>query len=131
MARLRPVLTVPVAEVWEPPVWKIEPAAVSWIVPELVWTAPEEWTMFPPAFRAVNVVFWVPLLVAPAIVSWPVVVIWMAPVVAPPAEAVAFATVRPPALSTMVIAPAGVAHGIRNTGEARLLVLAVLAPAPA
>jgi mannose-6-phosphate isomerase-like protein (cupin superfamily) len=31
---------------------------------------------------------------------------------------------------TMLIAPAGVSHGIRNTGTERLLVLAVLAPAP-
>jgi quercetin dioxygenase-like cupin family protein len=31
----------------------------------------------------------------------------------------------------MVVAPAGVSHGIRNTGDARLLVLAVLTPAPA
>lgn len=30
----------------------------------------------------------------------------------------------------MLIAPAGVPHGIRNTGSERLLVLAVLAPAP-
>ena len=31
----------------------------------------------------------------------------------------------------MLIAPEGVAHGIRNTGSERLLVLAILAPAPA
>ncbi|MDZ7778529.1 MAG: cupin domain-containing protein [Gemmatimonadota bacterium] len=31
---------------------------------------------------------------------------------------------------TMLVAPEGVAHGIRNTGEDRLVVLAVLAPAP-
>jgi mannose-6-phosphate isomerase-like protein (cupin superfamily) len=30
----------------------------------------------------------------------------------------------------LVVAPEGVAHGIRNTGTRRLLVLAVLAPAP-
>jgi oxalate decarboxylase/phosphoglucose isomerase-like protein (cupin superfamily) len=30
----------------------------------------------------------------------------------------------------LMIAPEGVAHGIRNTGPGRLLVLAVLAPAP-
>jgi mannose-6-phosphate isomerase-like protein (cupin superfamily) len=30
----------------------------------------------------------------------------------------------------MLVAPAGVPHGIRNGGEARLVVLAVLAPAP-
>jgi mannose-6-phosphate isomerase-like protein (cupin superfamily) len=30
----------------------------------------------------------------------------------------------------MLIAPEGVPHGIRNTGNARLLVLAILAPAP-
>jgi quercetin dioxygenase-like cupin family protein len=30
----------------------------------------------------------------------------------------------------MLVAPAGVPHGIRNTGEERLLVLAILAPAP-
>ena len=32
---------------------------------------------------------------------------------------------------TMLVAPAGVPHGIRNPGSERLLVLAVLAPAPA
>lgn len=31
----------------------------------------------------------------------------------------------------MLIAPAGVPHGIRNDGTTRLLVLAILAPAPA
>jgi mannose-6-phosphate isomerase-like protein (cupin superfamily) len=31
---------------------------------------------------------------------------------------------------TMLIAPEGVAHGIRNSGDERLVVLAVLAPAP-
>ena len=31
---------------------------------------------------------------------------------------------------TMLVAPAGVAHGIRNTGEERLVVLAILAPSP-
>lgn len=30
----------------------------------------------------------------------------------------------------MLVAPAGVPHGIRNTGDRRLLVLAVLAPSP-
>jgi mannose-6-phosphate isomerase-like protein (cupin superfamily) len=30
----------------------------------------------------------------------------------------------------MLVAPDGVPHGIRNTGSARLVVLAVLAPAP-
>jgi quercetin dioxygenase-like cupin family protein len=30
----------------------------------------------------------------------------------------------------LLVAPSGVPHGIRNTGEERLLVLAVLAPAP-
>ena len=30
----------------------------------------------------------------------------------------------------MLIAPEGVAHGVRNSGSGRLLVLAVLAPAP-
>lgn len=34
------------------------------------------------------------------------------------------------AAGTMLIAPEGVAHGIRNTGEERLIVLAILAPAP-
>ena len=31
---------------------------------------------------------------------------------------------------TMLIAPSGVPHGIRNTGNAKLLVLSVLAPSP-
>lgn len=31
----------------------------------------------------------------------------------------------------MLIAPQGVPHGIRNTGDERLLVMAILAPAPA
>jgi len=31
----------------------------------------------------------------------------------------------------LLVAPEGVAHGVRNTGDRRLLVLAVLAPAPA
>ena len=31
---------------------------------------------------------------------------------------------------TMLVAPEGVAHGIRNTGRDRLVVLAILAPAP-
>jgi mannose-6-phosphate isomerase-like protein (cupin superfamily) len=30
----------------------------------------------------------------------------------------------------MLVAPAGVPHGIRNTGAARLVVLAVMAPPP-
>jgi mannose-6-phosphate isomerase-like protein (cupin superfamily) len=30
----------------------------------------------------------------------------------------------------MLVAPEGVPHGIRNTGEERLVVLAILAPAP-
>ena len=30
----------------------------------------------------------------------------------------------------LLVAPEGVPHGVRNTGGARLLVLAVLAPAP-
>ena len=30
----------------------------------------------------------------------------------------------------MMVAPAGVPHGIRNTGQGRLVVLAILAPAP-
>ena len=34
------------------------------------------------------------------------------------------------AAGTLLVAPSGVPHGIRNTGEGRLLVLAVLAPAP-
>jgi mannose-6-phosphate isomerase-like protein (cupin superfamily) len=31
---------------------------------------------------------------------------------------------------TMLVAPEGVGHGIRNTGTERLVVLAILAPAP-
>jgi len=31
----------------------------------------------------------------------------------------------------LLVAPEGIAHGIRNTGHGRLLVLAILAPAPA
>ena len=30
----------------------------------------------------------------------------------------------------LLVAPEGVAHGVRNTGRGRLLVLAILAPAP-
>lgn len=30
----------------------------------------------------------------------------------------------------LLVAPAGVPHGIRNTGDERLLVMAILAPAP-
>jgi mannose-6-phosphate isomerase-like protein (cupin superfamily) len=30
----------------------------------------------------------------------------------------------------MLVAPEGVAHGIRNTGDGQLVVLAILAPAP-
>ncbi len=30
----------------------------------------------------------------------------------------------------LLVAPEGVAHGVRNTGSTRLLVLAILAPAP-
>jgi mannose-6-phosphate isomerase-like protein (cupin superfamily) len=30
----------------------------------------------------------------------------------------------------LLVAPDGVAHGVRNTGKVRLLVLAILAPAP-
>lgn len=37
---------------------------------------------------------------------------------------------EPMAAGTMLIAPDGVPHGIRNTGDERLLVLAILAPAP-
>jgi mannose-6-phosphate isomerase-like protein (cupin superfamily) len=36
----------------------------------------------------------------------------------------------PMSAGDLMIAPEGVAHGIRNTGTGRLLVLAVLAPAP-
>jgi len=31
---------------------------------------------------------------------------------------------------TLLVAPEGVPHGIRNTGDERLLVLAILAPSP-
>lgn len=37
---------------------------------------------------------------------------------------------QPMDAGTMLVAPAGVPHGIRNTGDGRLVVLAVLAPAP-
>jgi quercetin dioxygenase-like cupin family protein len=37
----------------------------------------------------------------------------------------------PMAAGDLLVAPEGVAHGVRNTGDRRLLVLAVLAPAPA
>ncbi len=37
---------------------------------------------------------------------------------------------EPMAAGTMLIAPEGVLHGIRNTGTDRLLVLAILAPSP-
>lgn len=30
----------------------------------------------------------------------------------------------------LLVAPEGIAHGVRNTGASRLLVLAILAPAP-
>ena len=36
----------------------------------------------------------------------------------------------PMAAGEMLVAPEGVPHGIRNTGDERLLVLAILAPAP-
>jgi mannose-6-phosphate isomerase-like protein (cupin superfamily) len=36
----------------------------------------------------------------------------------------------PMAAGTLLIAPAEVPHGIRNTGQERLLVLAILAPSP-
>ena len=39
-------------------------------------------------------------------------------------------TELPMTAGEMLVAPDGVAHGIRNTGTARLLVMAVLAPAP-
>lgn len=38
---------------------------------------------------------------------------------------------EPMGAGTMLIAPEGVPHGIRNTGTERLVVLAILAPAPA
>jgi mannose-6-phosphate isomerase-like protein (cupin superfamily) len=37
---------------------------------------------------------------------------------------------EPMSAGTMLIAPAEVPHGIRNTGSERLLVLAILAPSP-
>jgi len=37
---------------------------------------------------------------------------------------------EPMAAGTMLIAPEGMLHGIRNTGTERLLVLAILAPSP-
>jgi mannose-6-phosphate isomerase-like protein (cupin superfamily) len=37
---------------------------------------------------------------------------------------------EPMAAGTLLIAPAEVPHGIRNTGTDRLLVLAILAPSP-
>jgi quercetin dioxygenase-like cupin family protein len=40
-------------------------------------------------------------------------------------------TELPMEAGTMLVAPAGISHGIRNDGTERLLVLAVLAPAPA
>ncbi len=36
----------------------------------------------------------------------------------------------PMSAGVMLVAPEGVPHGIRNTGSERLLVLAILAPAP-
>jgi quercetin dioxygenase-like cupin family protein len=39
-------------------------------------------------------------------------------------------TEQPMEAGVMLIAPEGVPHGIRNTGEDRLLVLAILAPSP-
>ena len=36
----------------------------------------------------------------------------------------------PMAPGDLLVAPEGIAHGVRNTGSERLLVLAVLAPAP-
>jgi len=37
---------------------------------------------------------------------------------------------EPMAAGMMLIAPEGVLHGVRNTGDERLLVLAILAPSP-
>lgn len=37
---------------------------------------------------------------------------------------------EPMAAGTLLVAPSGVPHGIRNTGSGRLVVLAILAPAP-
>lgn len=39
-------------------------------------------------------------------------------------------TEQPMEAGVMLVAPEGVPHGIRNTGEGRLLVLAILAPSP-
>ena len=36
----------------------------------------------------------------------------------------------PMSAGVMLVAPEGVSHGIRNSGSARLLVLAILAPSP-
>lgn len=36
----------------------------------------------------------------------------------------------PMAAGDLLVAPEGVPHGVRNTGSSRLLVLAILAPAP-
>ena len=36
----------------------------------------------------------------------------------------------PMSAGILLVAPEGVPHGIRNTGEARLIVLAILAPGP-
>lgn len=36
----------------------------------------------------------------------------------------------PMAAGDLLVAPAGVPHGVRNSGDARLLVLAILAPSP-
>jgi len=36
----------------------------------------------------------------------------------------------PMAAGDLLVAPEGVPHGVRNTGDSRLLVLAILAPAP-
>jgi quercetin dioxygenase-like cupin family protein len=38
--------------------------------------------------------------------------------------------VRPMRAGDLLVAPADVAHGVRNTGSVRLVVLAVLAPGP-
>jgi mannose-6-phosphate isomerase-like protein (cupin superfamily) len=37
---------------------------------------------------------------------------------------------EPMAAGTMLVAPEGVPHGVRNTGDGRLVILAILAPAP-
>jgi len=37
---------------------------------------------------------------------------------------------EPMEAGTMLVAPEGVLHGIRNTGSGRLLVMAILAPSP-